>query len=163
MSFQLSSLPKLIKVSLSIFLMALFFGYFSGVDMLKHTTDFNSKGVQENVLGNNMDNSAKELKFKMSERELHGIIHSHVITLAIVFIFLQIMIYFSSIPIVLKAILMIEPLLSIITTFGGLWLLWLGHVWVKYIIMISGILMHISLLVIIAILLFELLIRKHKS
>ena len=63
-----------------IFLLALAFGYFSSFDLLSQTTDLNSKGIQENVLGNNEDESVNELRFKMSERELHGIIHTHVIS-----------------------------------------------------------------------------------
>ena len=58
---------------------------------------------------------------------------------------------------------MVEPIISIITTFGGLWMLWLGHVWVKYLIMVSGTLMHLSLALILFILLYDLLIRKVKS
>jgi hypothetical protein len=160
MNFQLFSLPRLLKISISIFLFALAFGYFSSFDLLRHTTDLNSQGVEENVLGNELDENANELRFKMSERELHGIIHSHVITLSLLFIFLQVIFYFSSAPKFLKSLLMIEPILSIITTFGGLWLLWLGHVWVKYLIMISGTLMHSSLIIMIVILLYDLLIRK---
>lgn len=163
MNFQLSNLPSLLKVSLSIFLFALAFGYFSSFDLLKQTTDLNSKGVEENVLGNEMDAEAKELKFKMSERELHGIIHTHVITLSIVFIFLQILLYFSSASLFLKTFLMIEPILSIITTFGGLWLLWLGYSWVKYLIMISGTLMHLSLALILIILLYDLLFKRVRN
>ena len=163
MNFQLSTLPSSLTVSLSIFLFALAFGYFSSFDLLKQTTDLNSKGVEENVLGNEMNEEAKELRFKMSERELHGIIHSHVITLSVIFIFLQIMLYFSSATLFLKTFLMIEPILSIITTFGGLWLLWLGHTWVKYLIMISGTLMHLSLALILIILLYDLLIKKAKN
>lgn len=160
MNFQLFSLPRLLKISISIFLFVLAFGYFSSFDLLRHTTDLNSQGVEENVLGNELDENANELRFKMSERELHGIIHSHVITLSLLFIFLQVIFYFSSAPKFLKSLLMIEPILSIITTFGGLWLLWLGHVWVKYLIMISGTLMHSSLIIMIVILLYDLLIRK---
>lgn len=163
MNFQLSSLPRLLKISLSIFLFALAFGYFSSFDLLKQTTDLNSQGVEENVLGNEMDEKANELRFKMSERELHGIIHSHVLTLSLIFIFLQIMLYFSSASLFLKTFLMVEPIISIITTFGGLWLLWLGNIWVKYVIMISGILMHLSLALILIVLLYDLLIRKVKN
>tara|TARA_B110000305_G_C19414989_1_gene627485 strand:- start:783 stop:1274 length:492 start_codon:yes stop_codon:yes gene_type:complete len=163
MNFQLSSLPRLLKISLSIFLFALAFGYFSSFDLLKQTTDLNSQGVEENVLGNEMDESANELRFKMSERELHGIIHSHVISLSLIFVFLQILLYFSSASSFFKAFLMVEPIISIITTFGGLWMLWLGHVWVKYLIMVSGTLMHLSLALILFILLYDLLIRKAKS
>ena len=105
-----------------------------GLDLLKHTTDFKSKGIQENVLGSEFNEEAEELHFKMSERELHGIIHSHVITISILFAILSFMVFFTNLPYGLKSFLMIEPNVSLVVTFGGLWLLWLGYTWMKYII-----------------------------
>ena len=55
---------------------------------------------------------------------------------------------------------MIEPNVSLVVTFGGLWLLWLGYTWVKYVIMISGILMHLSLILMVVTLLWQLLLKK---
>ena len=55
---------------------------------------------------------------------------------------------------------MIEPMISLITTFGGLWLLWNGVLWMKYIIMVSGILMHLSFVLIVFLLLKELLYKN---
>ena len=160
MNVQLHNLPKSLKNTLVVFLIALAFGYFSGVDILKHTTDFNSKGVEENVLGNEMDENAEQLHFKMSERELHGIIHSHVITLGMLFVMLSVMLFFTSYNLGIKSFLMIEPMVSLITTFGGLWLLWKGTIWIKYIVMLSGILMHLSFMLIVFLLLKELLFKK---
>lgn len=160
MNVQLHNLPKSLKNTLVVFLIALAFGYFSGVDILKHTTDFNSKGVEENVLGNEMDENAEQLYFKMSERELHGIIHSHVITLGMLFVMLSVMLFFTSYNLGIKSFLMIEPMVSLITTFGGLWLLWKGTIWIKYIVMLSGILMHLSFMLIVFLLLKELLFKK---
>lgn len=160
MDIRLYTLPKMLKNTLVVFLLTLAFGYLSGVDLLKHTTDFKSKGLEKNVLGNEMDEYADELHFKMSERELHGIIHSHVITLGVLFVMLSLMLYFTSYSQGLKSFLMIEPLVSLIATFGGLWLLWAGVVWMKYIIMVSGTLMHLSFVLIVLLLLRELMFKK---
>ena len=160
MNFKLYQLPKALRLSVSFFLLALSFGYFSGLDMLKQTTDYNPSGIERNVLGNEFDESADELHFKMSERELHGIIHSHVISIGMILLVLTSLLYFSTYS-TLKLFLMIEPFVSLIVTFGGLWLLWLGVSWVKYVIMISGILMHLSILLMVLILLKELLIGKY--
>lgn len=160
MQTQLHTLPKLLKNCLAVFLVTLAFGYLSGVNLLKHTTDFKSQGIQENVLGNELDESAEALHFKMSERELHGIIHSHVVSLSVLFLALALLFYFSSYSTTLKSILMIEPMVSLVATFGGLWLLWKGVVWMKYIIMLSGILMHLSFVLLIVLLLRELVFKK---
>ena len=95
----------------------------------------------------------------MSERELHGIIHSHVITISILFAILSFMVFFTSLPSGIKSFLMIEPNVSLVVTFGG-WLLWLGYTWVKYVIMVSGILMHLSLILLVVTLLWQLLLKK---
>lgn len=160
MDFKLHQLPKSLRISLSVFLLTLSFGYFSGLDLLKHTTDYKAEGIQENVLGNEFDEEAEELHFKMSERELQGIIHSHVITISMLFALLSFMVYFTSLPLYIKSFLMIEPNVSLVVTFGGLWLMWLGHTWIKYVIMISGILMHLSMIMLIVTLLWQLLIKK---
>lgn len=160
MDFKLHQLPKSLRISLSVFLLTLSFGYFSGLDLLKHTTDYKAEGIQENVLGNKFDEEAEELHFKMSERELQGIIHSHVITISMLFALLSFMVYFTSLPLYFKSLLMIEPNVSLVVTFGGLWLMWLGHTWIKYVIMISGILMHLSMIMLIVTLLWQLLIKK---
>jgi len=160
MNFQLHTLPESLRHTLTVFLLALSFGYFSGLDLLKHTTDFKAAGVEKNVLGTEMDEQAEELHFKMSERELQGLIHSHVISLGMLFLMLSIIMYFSSYNEGLKYFLMLEPMISLVVTFGGLWLLWSGVYWMKYIIMISGILMHLSLIAIILLLLKDLLFHK---
>lgn len=160
MNIQLYKLPKLLKISLSIFLISLSFGYISGIDLLKHTTDFNLKGIEENIIGNEFDESAEEFKFNMSEREIAGIIHSHVISLAILFLILSLLIFFSSYSNGIKTFFMIEPTISLFLTFGGIWMLWAGISWFKYVIMISGILMHLSFVIIIILLLKDLIITK---
>lgn len=73
---------------------------------------------------------------------------------------LSIIMYFSSYNEGIKYFLMLEPMVSLVVTFGGLWLLWSGAHWMKYVIMISGILMHLSLVAIILLLLKDLLLHK---
>jgi hypothetical protein len=161
MEIKLHLLPKLLRYTITVFIVVLTFGYFSGLDLLKHTTNFQSKGIEQNVLGNEFDERVDELHFKMSERELMGIIHGHVIPLSILFLVLSLLLYFTTLPSFIKSFLMIEPLVSLMITFGGLWLLWLGYSSVKYLIMISGILMHLSMALIIVFLLKELLFKSN--
>ena len=88
MKIKLYQLSKPLRLSIIFFLLALSFGYFSGLNLLNQTTNFNPSGIEQNVLGSEFDENANELFFKMSERELHGIIHSHVISISIIlFIF----------------------------------------------------------------------------
>ena len=72
------------------------------------------------VIKNTFNEEADELHFKMSERELHAIIHSHVITISILFAVLSFMLFFTSLPSWFKSFLMIEPNVSLVVTFSGL-------------------------------------------
>ena len=108
MNTQLHQLPKSLKYSLVVFLITLSFGYLSGVDLVKHTTDFKAQGIEQNILGDELDETAEELYFKMSEKQLHNIIHSHVISLSMLFLLLSLLLFFTHYPAGLKSFLMIE-------------------------------------------------------
>ena len=56
----------------------------------------------------------------------------------------------------LKSFLMVEPFVSIILTFGGIYLMWKGITWMKYIVMISGTIMSIVFVISAAVVLFQL-------
>ena len=56
----------------------------------------------------------------------------------------------------LKLFLMIEPFISVILTFGGIYLLWKGLIWMKYIVMFSGALMTLTFTLSVIIILFQL-------
>ena len=92
----LHQLPKSLKYSLVVFLITLSFGYLSGVDLVKHTTDFKAQGIEQNILGDELDETAEELYFKMSEKQLHNIIHSHVISLSMLFLLLSLLLFFTT-------------------------------------------------------------------
>ncbi len=61
---------------------------------------------------------------------------------------------------ILKLFLLIEPFVSVILTFGGLYLLWKGMLWVKYIVVISGTLMTISFVLSTLIIMIQLVRKK---
>ena len=44
----------------------------------------------------------------------------------------------------LKLFLIIEPFVSIVLTFGGLYLIWYGVEWFRYVVIISGIAMTLA-------------------
>jgi len=55
---------------------------------------------------------------------------------------------------------MIEPFFSIIITFGGIYLLWNGMLWMKWIVMFSGIVMTVVFLLSVMAVLIQLYKRK---
>lgn len=151
--------PRAIKGWIMAFLAALTLGYSAGMAYLATSGQISPKGIEENYKGNEDNEAAEVMKFEKSQREVLGIIHTHAITLSIVFLILGIFIFMTDFSGSLKRFLMIEPLVSIVITFGGIWLLWQGWAWMKTIVMISGVLMHGSFYVMIILLFYQLLKR----
>jgi len=51
------------------------------------TTEGNPTGIQENSMGNEDDLEAKELKLSRSEKQILNIVHSHMLTMSMLFLF----------------------------------------------------------------------------
>ncbi len=154
--FSLHSLPREIKYFLSAFLLVLSVGYFTGISFVSHTDSITPKGIAENYLGNEDQADARVLKFEKSPREMLTIIHTHVLSVGFIFMFLGVLVWLTRLPILWKAVLTIEPFISILCTFGGLVGVWMGSVVWTYIVMVSGILMTLAYVLGVAAVLYEL-------
>ena len=135
---------KELKLLVGTFLVVLSIGFFSGLSFVGETSSFSSEGVQENYLGNEDVEDAEEMKFKKTERHMLSVIHSHILSMSIIFFLVALLVYHVEFNIAFKKFLMIEPLVSVVTTFGGIYFLWKGILWMKYIVIISGTLMTLS-------------------
>ncbi len=116
--------------------------------------------MEENYLGNEEDEKATIMKFKKSEREMLTILHSHILSTSFIFFFLGALLALTSLPKKLKSFLMIKPFFSILFTFGGIYFLWKGVLWMKYIVLISEILMTIVFIIGTILLLFQLIKKE---
>ena len=133
-----------IKLLTATFLIVLSIGFFSGINFVEKTSGFNPKGVQENYLGNEEDENADVLKFKKNDKQLSSLIHSHILSMSVIFFIVALLVSATPINTTLKKFLMIEPLTSVLLTFGGIYFLSKGQLWMKYVIMLSGMLMTLS-------------------
>jgi hypothetical protein len=61
--------------------------------------------------------------------------------MSFIFFLLGILVWLTKLPVKLKLFLTVEPFLSVLLTFGGIYLLWSGVLWFKYIVIVSGVLM----------------------
>ena len=138
---QIHHFPRQIKLFILSFLIVLNVGFTTGLLFVGNTQSMTPDGMVENYMGNEEDEEAQEMKFKKSDHEMITLLHTHVLSTSFIFFLLGGLLAFTSLPKKLKYFLMIEPFLSIILTFGGLYLLWNGLLWMKYIVMISGIVM----------------------
>jgi hypothetical protein len=142
-TLSLTKVKGTTRVFLFMFVFCLSFGYATGLYYISISSGFTVASVSENYLGNEDDEEAELMKFKMKEKEVLSIIHSHVVSFSLMFLTLGFLLFQSSFPSKLISVLTIEPFISIILTFGGIWFLWKGVEWAKYIILLSGTLMHI--------------------
>jgi len=136
--------PKEIKALILIFVAVLSVGFFGGLSFVNNTTSMNTAEIETHYLGNESDEDAAIMKFKKNEREILTIVHGHILSMSVIFFLLSLLLSTTSINKKLKYFLMIEPFISIVLTFGGVYLLWSGITWFKYIIIISGTFMTLS-------------------
>ncbi|WP_298880088.1 hypothetical protein [uncultured Polaribacter sp.] len=136
--------PKEIKLLIIAFVCTLSIGFYSGISFVRSTTNANPNGIEQRYLGNEDDENATKMMFKKSEGEIMTTVHSHILSLSVVFFMISLILSTTDIPHKLKLFLMIEPFLSLVFTFGGIYFLWKEIHWMKYIIMFSGFFMTAS-------------------
>lgn len=141
----LSQLPKDFRIFVCCFVIVLNIGFFTGFNFVRVSTSLSTTGIEENYLGNEEDEEADIMRFKKSEKEILTLIHNHILSLSVIFFVLAILLYMTNVSPKLKTFLLFEPFASLVLTFGGIYIMWLGVIWFKYIIIVSGLAMVISL------------------
>lgn len=158
----IQTLPKEIKFLIGTFIIVLSIGFYTGLLFVSETSTANPNGIEEQYLGNEADEDAMVMKFKKSNREMLSIVHSHVLSMSIIFFLVGIILSITKLNKKAKIFLMIEPFFSVILTFGGLFFLWKGMLWMKYVVMFSGTLMTLNFTLAIVIIFFQ-LFQKQKT
>ncbi|QNJ96654.1 hypothetical protein [Constantimarinum furrinae] len=133
--------PGYIKAFIAAFVIVLSVGYFTGLLFVRQTDSVRPDGIEQNYLGNEEIENVAVMKFEKGEREMLTILHTHILSISFIFFLLGGLVAITSLPVKLKSFLMIEPFFSIILTFGGIYLMWKGISWMKYVVVISGSLM----------------------
>jgi hypothetical protein len=157
---QIHVLPKHIKLFIAAFVVVLSIGFGTGLLFVRQTESMLPDGIEENYLGNEDIENTKIMKFEKGEREMLTILHTHILSISFIFFMLGGLVAITSLPKKLKTFLMVEPFISILFTFGGIYLMWKGVIWMKYIVMISGILMTAVFIVSAGAILFQLAKKK---
>lgn len=150
------TLPKELKLLIGAFIIVLSIGFYTGLLFVDETSSANPNGIEEQYLGNETDEDAEVMKFKKSEKEILTLVHNHILSMSIIFFLLGGVLSITKLDKKLKLLLIVEPFASVILTFGGLYFLWKGTLWMTYIVMFSGILMTLSFTSAIVIILYQL-------
>lgn len=143
----ISQFPKEVKGLIVAFIICLSIGFYAGIRFVNDTSNSNPQGIEERYLGNESDENATVMKFKKSKGEVMTMVHNHILSLSVIFFLLGGLVATTGINKKLKSFLMIEPFVSILCTFGGIYFMWTGILWMKYIIMISGLFMTLTFMV----------------
>ncbi len=151
----LLKLPQGIKWFIVSFVLVLSIGFYTGLLFVTQTSTTSPEGIVENYLGNEEIENAEVMKFKKSPREMLTIIHTHILSMSLIFFLLGALVWLTKLPQRLKLFLTIEPFVSVVLTFGGIYGLWLGILWLKYIVVLSGILMTATFLLSSVIVIFQ--------
>ncbi len=136
--------PKEIKLLIGAFIIVLSIGFYTGLLFVNETSSVSPTGIVENYMGNEDVEDAEVMKFKKPEKEMLSIVHSHILSMSLIFFLVGLILSITKLNKRLKLFLMIEPFFSVVFTFGGIYLLWKGMLWMKYAVMFSGILMTLS-------------------
>ena len=139
--------PKQVKIFIAAFVLVLSVGYITGLLFVRQTDSTAPAGIEQNYLGNEEVADVAVMKFKKGDREMLTIVHTHILSMSFIFFMLGGLVAITSLPKKLKGFLMIEPFFSILFTFGGIYFMWKGILWMKYIVMLSGILMTVVFII----------------
>tara|TARA_X000001036_G_C20536644_1_gene748523 strand:- start:184 stop:681 length:498 start_codon:yes stop_codon:yes gene_type:complete len=156
------SLPREVKNLIVPFIIVLSIGYFVSILLVDHTSSLTPSGIEKNYLGNELSEISDNFKFKKSTYQIYNLIHSHIISMSIIFFVIGLLLIITDLNYHFKWFLMIEPFFSIILTFGGIYMLWNGITWMKYIIFISSLLMAIVFFISCFVILSQSLSKKTK-
>ena len=156
------SLPKEFKNLVVPFILVLSIGYFVSILLVDHTSSLSPTGIEENYLGNESKDPQNIYKFKKTKYQIYNLLHSHIISMSIIFFITGLLLLITDLNYYFKMFLIIEPFVSILMTFGGIYLLWNGVAWMKYVIFISSTIMAIVFLISCYIILLQSLSKKSR-
>ncbi|MCB0383420.1 MAG: hypothetical protein KDD05_09025 [Psychroserpens sp.] len=159
----LYTLPKELKMLIGVFIIVLSIGFYTGLLFVGETSSANPNGIEEHYLGNEDDDNASVMKFKKNEQQMLTLVHGHILSMSIIFFLVGLILSITKLSRKLKLVLIIEPFISVVLTFGGLYFLWKEIFWMKYVVMISGTLMALTFTISVLIILYQLFVSKQAS
>lgn len=154
------TLPKEIKLLIGAFIIVLSIGFYTGLLFVSETSSANPDGIEEQYLGNENQEDVAVMKFKKSNREMLTTIHGHILSMSIIFFLVGLILSVTKLSKGYKLFIIIEPFISVLLTFGGIYFLWKGILWMKYVVMFSGILMTLTFSFSIILILSQLFLKK---
>lgn len=166
-SKYLFQLEKKFKSFLLAFVLTLSFGVATGLIYLYYTTEYAPEEAVRRYNGSEIINLSEEMDipeyYPKPISELLITTHTHVITFSFIFLCIGGIFYFNSIITgFMKQILIIEPFVSTIISFGSLWAMRFIDPAFVYVTAISSTLIYLSYLIMASVIIYELSFKKIK-
>ena len=164
-SKRLYEFPRKLKLLCFITVFNLTIGVGVGLFYIGYTMLYSPSGTSEHFAGSQVsDDFDIPDKYPKPFSELLNTTHTHVISMTFIFIITGGIFFFNSIITgSIKTFLIVEPFISIIVTFGGIWLVRFIHPGFSYLIILSGILMYLSFFIMASTIFYELSIKLSPS
>ena len=164
-STRLFELPRKLKLLCFLTVFNITVGVGVGLYYVGYTTQYSPSGTSEHFAGSQVsDDFDIPDKYPKPFSELLNTTHTHVLSMTFIFIITGGIFYFNSIITgSIKTFLIVEPFISIIVTFGGIWLVRFIHPGFSYLVILSGILMYLSFFIMASTIFYELSIKPSPS
>ena len=159
-NIYLKNLEQQLKYFLTLFLITMSIGIFTGLYYVYITTSIKKEGTIERFNGSDIDNTEKfEVPKPLENMVLTT--HNHILSFSMITLLIGIIFYFNSIISgKLKLFLLLEPYISTILTFGSLWGIRYLNESFFYIMMFSAVIMYMCWYIMIFVSLYELIRKK---
>ena len=164
-STKLYEFPNKLKLLCFLTVFNITVGVGVGLYYVGYTTQYSSIGTSEHFAGSKVsDDFDIPDKYPKPISELLNTTHTHVISMTFIFLIIGGIFYFNSIITgSMKIILILEPFISIMATFGGIWLIRFIHPGFSYLVLLSGILMYMSFFIMAITIFYELLVKPSSN
>jgi len=118
------------------FVVVVALGYAVGLAFIVHNTAVSPSGIVDHYRGNE-----DRMKFGKSTGEMLEIVHNHLLGMGMLFFAVGLLYIAADTPPPWKTLIPVETLLTLLSTFGGLWLIREGLAWANWLVFPSSFLM----------------------
>lgn len=162
-NFYLKDLEHELKYLLSSFLVLMAIGITIGLAYVYTTTNMSPVGVTEQFNGSEVDNITDiPDKFPKPIENMILTTHDHILTFSIISLLIGLIFYLNStITGFTKTIIIIEPFISTLIMFSSLWIMKYFIASFVYLMILSSFLTYLCWYLMIAVSLYELMIKKN--